>query len=433
MVEEKKNYVYVIGANGTPLMPTDRAGWVRKMLRDNKAKVVRRMPFTIQLLYETAQNVQPITLGVDAGHRAVALSASSEGNEYYSAEMRLRKDVKKQIKARKDFRRKRNSKKRYRPLRVQNRGNMKKNEWLTVTGRVKLVEQIQAIKRAMDIMPIAAIHVEVAEFDFDRYLREADGVDPASELMAEYNFRQYALWCNHYKCSSCKGKEKDHRLVVFSFDGDEICGSRSNIVLCRTCYDKFKNGRKKILPIKKEIFPSDVRWFGNTRLHLRRAIQELFPDVEIVEYYGYQTKAIREGMELSKSFLNDAFVLTGNRNAARLGWSYYYVPLRRHDRSLHAAKTLKGGVRRVRKAAFIQNGFCLWEKVLYDGRECFVAGRRKSGFFLLKTLSGEVVHTAAHYSKLKHLELPHGCCVEKREKGNTLFNEFYPIASGLEK
>ena len=86
MIEEKKNYIYVIGANGTPLMPTDRAGWVRKMLRDNKAKVVRRMPFTIQLLYETAQNVQPITLGVDAGHRAVALSASSEENLFYSGQ-----------------------------------------------------------------------------------------------------------------------------------------------------------------------------------------------------------------------------------------------------------------------------------------------------------------------------------------------------------
>lgn len=432
-MNESKNYIYVLDKNGNPLMPTDRARWVRKVLQDKKAKVVRRTPFTIQLLYEAEKNVQPITLGVDAGHRAIALSATSAENEYYSAEMRLRKDVKKQIKDRKDFRKKRNSKKRYRPVRVQNRNNMKQNAWLTVTGKVKLLEQMQAIRRAMSIMPIAAIHVEVAEFDFNRYLREADGVDPASKAMAKYNFRQYALWCNHYKCSSCKGKEKDHRLVVFSYEGDENCGSRSDIVLCRTCYDKFMNGRKKILPVKKEIFPSDVRWFGNTRLHLRRSIQEAFPDVEIVEYYGYQTKAIRESMELSKSFLNDAFVLTGNRDASRFDGSYYYVPLRRHDRSLHAAKTLKGGIRRSRKAAYIQNGFCLWEKVLYNNRECFVAGRRKSGYFLLKTLSGEVVHTAVHYSNLKHLELPHGCCVEKRKIGDTLFTEMYPIVSGLEK
>ena len=161
-MNESKNYIYVLDKNGNPLMPTDRARWVRKVLQDKKAKVVRRTPFTIQLLYEAEKNVQPITLGVDAGHRAIALSATSAENEYSSAEMRLRKDVKKQIKDRKDFRKKRNSKKRYRPVRVQNRNNMKQNAWLTVTGKVKLLEQMQAIRRAMSIMPIAAIHVEVA-------------------------------------------------------------------------------------------------------------------------------------------------------------------------------------------------------------------------------------------------------------------------------
>ena len=56
--------VYVLNQNGQPLMPTERCGKVRRLLKSNKAKVVKRCPFTIQLLYITEQNTQPVTLGV---------------------------------------------------------------------------------------------------------------------------------------------------------------------------------------------------------------------------------------------------------------------------------------------------------------------------------------------------------------------------------
>ena len=44
--------VYVLDIDGQPLMPTTRFGKVRRLLRDKKAKVVKRCPFTIKLLYE---------------------------------------------------------------------------------------------------------------------------------------------------------------------------------------------------------------------------------------------------------------------------------------------------------------------------------------------------------------------------------------------
>ena len=58
---------YVLNSNGQPLMPTSRSGKVRRLLKDKKAKVIIRCPFTIQLLYEAENNVQEITLGIDAG------------------------------------------------------------------------------------------------------------------------------------------------------------------------------------------------------------------------------------------------------------------------------------------------------------------------------------------------------------------------------
>ena len=57
--------VYVLNMNGKPLMPTERHGKVRRMLRDGKAHVVRLEPFTIQLDYSAEENIQDVSLGIE--------------------------------------------------------------------------------------------------------------------------------------------------------------------------------------------------------------------------------------------------------------------------------------------------------------------------------------------------------------------------------
>ena len=42
--------VYVLSQDGKPLMPTERHGKVRHMLRDGQAKVVKVKPFTMVFL-----------------------------------------------------------------------------------------------------------------------------------------------------------------------------------------------------------------------------------------------------------------------------------------------------------------------------------------------------------------------------------------------
>jgi len=70
--------VYVISKQGQPLMPTERHRKVRLWLKNGQAKVIKRCPFTIQLLFDTGSVTQPITLGVDAGSQHVGLSATTE-------------------------------------------------------------------------------------------------------------------------------------------------------------------------------------------------------------------------------------------------------------------------------------------------------------------------------------------------------------------
>ena len=52
--------VYVLNSDGHPLMPTENHAKVRVLLKNGKAKVVKRCPFTIQLLYKSTNHTQKI-------------------------------------------------------------------------------------------------------------------------------------------------------------------------------------------------------------------------------------------------------------------------------------------------------------------------------------------------------------------------------------
>ena len=82
--------VYVLNKDGHPLMPTSRHGKVRHLLKQGKAKVVKRTPFTIQLLYDSTNYTQPISLGVDAGSKVIGLSATTNTKELFASNITIR-------------------------------------------------------------------------------------------------------------------------------------------------------------------------------------------------------------------------------------------------------------------------------------------------------------------------------------------------------
>ena len=80
-----QDYVYVVGNDGNPLMPTKKFGMVRWMLKTGKATVLRRQPFTIRLNYESTHYVQHVSVSMDTGYAHMAVSASTETAELYSS------------------------------------------------------------------------------------------------------------------------------------------------------------------------------------------------------------------------------------------------------------------------------------------------------------------------------------------------------------
>ena len=105
--------VCVLSNSGERLMPTIRLGKVRRLLKDGKAKIVKHHPFTIQLLYDSKTNTQPIEICEDVGYNYIDISVKSESHEYVSAQYDTLQDEKEHHDDCRKYRRTRRNRQRY--------------------------------------------------------------------------------------------------------------------------------------------------------------------------------------------------------------------------------------------------------------------------------------------------------------------------------
>ena len=66
------------------------------------------------------------------------------------------------------------------------------------------------------------------------------------------------------------------------------------------------------------------------------------------------------------------------------------------------------------QAPYEVKGFRLFDQVSYNGTECFITGRRTSGYFALKTLDGTPVHDSAKAQDLRLLKWAGNYILERR-------------------
>ena len=159
-------FVYVLNCHGQPLMPCQPRK-ARLLLKAGKAKVVRMVPFTIQLLYGSSGYTQEVSLGVDAGTQHIGVSATTEQSVLFEAEVKPRTDIQELLAARKQFRSaRRNRKTRYRQARFLNR--KKPSFWLAPSVQHKVDAHLKAIRLVHKLLPISRTTIEVAQFDFQK-------------------------------------------------------------------------------------------------------------------------------------------------------------------------------------------------------------------------------------------------------------------------
>ena len=82
-------FVYIRNCHGQPLMPCHPRK-ARLLLKEGKAKVVKMVPFTLQLLYGSSGYKQEVSLGIDAGTQHIGVSATTEKVALFEAEVQPR-------------------------------------------------------------------------------------------------------------------------------------------------------------------------------------------------------------------------------------------------------------------------------------------------------------------------------------------------------
>ena len=239
------------------------------------------------------------------------------------------------------------------------------------------------------------------------------------EMLGHYNVRQYVLWRDGYTCQCCGAHGKGIKLHVHHLESRKTGGNApdNETTLCDGCHEKF---HKHILTEdmltklarRRRRSTRDAAFMGIMRKTLIERLRKELP-IPVWETHGYVTKYTRnEVLKLPKSHTNDALAIAqgrcGHKNTsgtvAKAGRVYKIRPVRHHNRQLHKASILKGGIRKNNQAPTYVKGFRLFDKVRYLNQECFVWGRRATGSFLLRTLDGVKVKDGVNYKHLQLLE-----------------------------
>ena len=408
-------FVYVLNKHGKPLMPC-KPRKARILLKEKKAKVVNRTPFTIQLLYGSSGYKQPINLGVDAGSKYIGLSATTMDKELFKATVELRQDISKLLESRRSQRRNRRSKLWYRKPRFLNRRNRKGKVAPSVQNKIDY--HLTIIRKVCSMLPVVNIIVETAEFDLHKLKNpNVSGKEYQDGGQKDfYNVKSAVLNRDNYTCQICG--EKDTRLEVHHIQFRSKGGSNrmDNLVtLCRNCHKQIHSGG---LVFDKKI--KSFKHASHMNIMRSRLVEELRLEFgNVFETFGYLTKYNREKLNISKSHSSDAFVISHNFNAERIDVEYQYKKVRRHNRQLYKSKPSKGGKRRRNQSNYIVNGFRRFDKVMYNGIECFITGKRTSGYFQLKTFDGIVVSQSVSSKKLKLLEPIKGWLINMEDGNST--------------
>ena len=379
-------FVYVLDKNGQPLMPTRRFGKVRRMLRDKKAKVVQRCPFTIRLLYEPETKVvQKVVLGVDTGSKHVGVACIGNSKVLYQSQVELRDDIKKKMDSRRMYRRNRRFRKtRYRKPRFLNRGNSTKKDRYCPTIVSKFYGHEREIEFCKKILPIKDTVLETGKFDTQLmekpWLQEQKWAYQKGVNYGYANAREHALVRDKYTCQCCGKKNcrlEVHHLLPRSRGGSDKLANL--ITLCSDCHHLAHSSEEQLLAFQKK--------FGKkAKGTLRHATQMsiigsmlLKKYLDATETFGYVTKVNRENLGLEKAHYIDACVIASGGLAFEQSNTLY------QKRCVSVqSRTLTKGIRgEIKIPTGKIHGFKRYDKVAYLGKVCFVKSRRVKGNFTL--------------------------------------------------
>ena len=396
--------VYVLNKGGRPLMPTDRHGKVKHLLKSGKAKVIKKCPFTIKLLYENTNHTQNLTLGVDTGSGTIGAAVSkNNGDIIYMSEIIVRNDITDKMKQRTKYRRSRRTRKtRYRKPRWLNRKNSIKSDRFNPTMISKFHSHVKEIEYIKSILPITTMIFETGQFDM-HLMKNPSLANPevrhwGYQKGTNYGFentKAMVLNRDNYTCQCCKGKHKDSKLevhhIIFRSQGGS--DEQSNLItLCHTCHKNLHSGKVN-LKLKGKM-KGNLK-YATQMNSIRKQLLKLYPDA--IETFGYVTKANRLVLGIEKEHYYDACTIATQGNAFTVK-SNLYKKKCVSDGDFQKTKGIRS------EQPIITDkicGFRKFDKVKYFGREYFIKGRMSTGYAILMDIEGKKIDFSAMPKGLK--------------------------------
>ena len=475
--------VYVISKDGKPLMPTKRHDRVRILLKQKKARVVQRKPFTIQLFYNSTTYTQDVTSAYDTGRTHQSITAINSGTTdvlYSSVNHCRNKDVPKLMKERKMYRMIRRHNRRWKKIRraianhtyfraprevVQHGAkepitakyikpkqarfsNRKRPKgWLTPTARQLLQTHINYFNEVAKILPIKKVVLEYGKFDMQKLENpDIQGKEyQQGKLYGYNNLRAYITAVQKGKCLLC-GKRKIehlHHIVPRSKGGSD---TYKNIAgLCSKCHEKVHKSPKARAKLAEKAAGTAKEYADPSILniimpYLYDYLKTKLGAANVEIRYGYETEAMRRQLGLDKTHYNDSYALAlmgaGHISHIEKIRPYEYKQYRRHNRAFcHAQrdrlyKQCGKIVARNRHKKTEQEGASLeeyWQEIMQT------AGKREAS----RTVSALKVYKAVKLMKIptNKMAVTNGCTVMYNgrraivkstcDKGTTLILEEY--------
>lgn len=195
--------VFVIDASKKPLDMCHPAK-ARRLLRDGKAKIYRKEPFTIILTKVVDKPTEnKYRLKIDYGSRHTGLAILKGSKVCWLGQLEHRNNIKELLDKRRGYRkRRRNANLRYRKPRFKHR--TKPKGWLppSLMSRVNNIKTF--ITRLVRMLPLGTISYENVKFDTQKMMNpDIHGIEYQQGTLEGYEIREYLSEKFEHKCCYC--------------------------------------------------------------------------------------------------------------------------------------------------------------------------------------------------------------------------------------
>lgn len=379
--------IYVLNADGTPLMPCHSFGRAKRMVRSGKARIVNTVPFTLRLTKQVeAPVVQECILGIDPGRTNIGLCAvSPDGQVLYASTVVTRNKTIASLmlerkRARQASRRGERKRRQRRAIAADAAGMAKATEfwrmlpgcekavrckvfrnteakfanrkrkagWLTPTARHLLLTHLNAVRLVGKILPVSAAAIEVNSFDFARMKNPGirNWEYQKGKLSGFRDVREAVSVQQDGRCLLCGKQGIDHyHHIVPRGNGSE---NMDNIAgLCARCHEKVHNDTASDakLKAKKQGLLKKYHALSVLNQIMERLLNELAGICPVYVTTGLETKALRKMCRIEKTHALDALCIAlsalSNLPDDRPDFSgtYDIRQFRRHDRARVGSQT----------------------------------------------------------------------------------------------